>query len=411
METGYDILFFWVARMMMLGCYLTGEAPFHTIYLHGLVRDKDGRKMSKTYGNVVNPLDVMAQFGTDALRYTLATSSAPGQDLNLNPERIESGRNFANKLWNVTRFVLGRFGDWKPDNSAIVTGHCLLNYPYTVADRWIMSRYQRLVSDVDRLMRGYNYGEAGRQIQEFIWSEFADWYVEMAKAQLEGDERRQLFTREVLYTVLEGSLRLLHPFMPFVTEEAWQYLTGRAAQDMQAESIMFAQYPQPDTALLDPEAEQAIDQLRDIIVGIRNIRSEYKVEPAKLVSATVVSAQHELLDGQRALLARLARINTDELSFVPTLAERPKAAATVVIGAVEIFVPLAGMIDLEAERQRLTKELDNAQLDAERRRTRLADSAFVDKAPAQIVQRERDNLAAADAQIERLRQRLLDYST
>ena len=410
METGYDILFFWVARMMMLGCYLTGQAPFHTIYLHGLVRDKEGRKMSKTYGNVINPLDVMSQFGTDALRYTLATSSAPGQDLNLNPERIESGRNFANKLWNVTRFVLGRFGDWKPDNSAIVTGHCLLNYPYTVADRWIMSRYQRLVSDVDRLMRGYNYGEAGRQIQEFIWSEFADWYVEMAKAQLEGDERRQLFTREVLYTVLEGSLRLLHPFMPFVTEEAWQYLTGRAAQDMQAESIMFAQYPQPDAALLDPEAEQAIDQLRDIIVGIRNIRAEYKVEPAKLVSATVVSAQYELLDGQRALLARLARINTDELTFVPALPNRPKAAATVVIGAVEIVVPLAGMIDLDAERQRLTKELDNAQQDAERRRSRLADSSFVDKAPAHIVQRERENLAAVDAQIERLHQRLSDYS-
>jgi valyl-tRNA synthetase len=173
---------------------------------------------------------------------------------------------------------------------------------------------------------------------------------------------------------------------------------------------MFAQYPQPDTALLDPEAEQAIDQLRDIIVGIRNIRAEYKVEPAKLVSATVVSAQHELLDGQRALLARLARINIDELTFVPALRERPKAAATVVIGAVEIFVPLAGMIDLDAERQRLTKELDNAQQDAERRRTRLADSSFVDKAPANIVQRERDNLAAADAQIERLRQRLLDYS-
>jgi valyl-tRNA synthetase len=158
METGYDILFFWVARMMMLGCYLTGQAPFHTIYLHGLVRDKDGRKMSKTYGNVVNPLDVMAQFGTDALRFTLATSSSPGQDLNLNPERIEASRNFANKLWNITRFVLGRFGDWKPDQSAIVTGHCLLNYPYTVADRWIMSRCQRCGSPhaQSQLRRGWS---------------------------------------------------------------------------------------------------------------------------------------------------------------------------------------------------------------------------------------------------------------
>lgn len=410
METGYDILFFWVARMMMLGCYLTGQAPFHTIYLHGLVRDKDGRKMSKTYGNVINPLDIMAQYGTDALRFTLATSSTPGQDLNLNPERIESGRNFANKLWNVTRFVLGRFGDWKPDASAIVTGHCLLNYPYTVADRWIMSCYQRLVTDVDRLMKSYNYGEAARQIQDFVWSEFADWYVEIAKAQLEGDERRQLLTREVLYTVLEGALRLLHPFMPFVTEEAWQYLTGRMVHDTAADSIMQAGYPQPDAALYDERAERSMQLVRDIIVGIRNIRAEYKVEPAKFVAATIVSPHSDLLAEQRALLCRLARLNNEELQLVPTLAVRSKAAATVVIGDIEIFVPLAGLIDLVAERQRLGKELATTEADAERRRTRLSDETFTGKAPAAIVQRERDNLAAVEAQLVRLRQRLADYS-
>lgn len=410
METGYDILFFWVARMMMLGCYLTGHAPFHTIYLHGLVRDKDGRKMSKTYGNVINPLDIMAQYGTDALRFTLTTSSTPGQDLNLNPERIESGRNFANKLWNVTRFVLGRFGDWKPDASAIVTGHCLLNYPYTVADRWIMSRYQRLVADVDRLMKNYNYGEAARQIQEFVWSEFADWYVEIAKAQLEGDDRRQLLTREVLYTVLEGSLRLLHPFMPFVTEEAWQYLTGRMVHDTAADSIMQAGYPQPDASLYDETAERSLQLVRDIIVGIRNIRAEYKVEPAKFVAATIVSPHVDLLAEQRALLCRLARLSNDDLHLVTALAVRSKAAATVVIGDVEIFVPLAGLIDLAAERQRLTKELANAEADAERRRTRLADDTFTGKAPVAIVQRERDTLSAVEAQIARLRQRVADYT-
>jgi len=395
---------------MMLGCYLTGQAPFHTIYLHGLVRDKEGRKMSKTYGNVVNPIDIMAQYGTDALRYTLTTSSTPGQDLNLNPERIESGRNFSNKLWNVTRFVLGRFGDWKPDASAIVTGHCLLNFPYTVADRWIMSRYQRLVADVDRLMRAYNYGEAARQIQDFVWSEFADWYVEIAKAQLEGDDRRQLLTREVLYTVLEGSLRMLHPFMPFVTEEAWQYLTGRIVLDTAADSIMLAGYPQPDVALLDEEAERQLQMAKDIVVGIRNIRAEYKVEPGKFIGITIVSPHHDALSEQRDVLARLARLNLDELSFVPTLAKRSKAAATVIIGDIEVFVPLAGLIDLDAERQRLTKELTAAQTDAERRRTRLADETFVGKAPATIVQRERDALAAVDAQIARLQQRLADYS-
>ncbi|MFM2308256.1 MAG: hypothetical protein RLY87_376 [Chloroflexota bacterium] len=410
METGYDILFFWVARMMMLGCYLTGKAPFHTIYLHGLVRDKDGRKMSKTYGNVVNPLDIMSQFGTDALRYTLATSSSPGQDLNLNPERIESGRNFANKLWNITRFVLGRFGDWKPNSTHIVTGHCLRDYPYTVADRWIMSRYQQVVADVDRLMTGYNYGEAGRQIQDFIWSEFADWYVEIAKGQLDGDEKRQLYTREVLFTVLEGSLRLLHPFMPFVTEEAWQYLTGRVDHDTQADSLMVAAYPQPDDSLRDVQAEQTINTLREIVIGIRNVRSEYKVEPAKFVSATIVSSNAAQLDEQRLLLSRMARLNNDDLSIVASIPARPKAAATLVIGDIEVFIPLAGLIDLDAERARLTKDLESAVADAERKRTRLSDESFTGKAPAAVVQKERDFLANLEAQIARLTQRLNEYA-
>src|SRR5215208_8365870 len=230
METGYDIIFFWVARMMMLGCYLTDAPPFHTIYLHGLVRDKQGRKMSKSYGNVVNPLDVMDQQGTDALRFTLATSGTPGQDLNLNPERIEAARNFANKIWNITRFVISKLqiADFKLQIDGRLSQSAIYNLQseMSLADKWILSRYNRLLGEVDRLMCAYNFGEAGRQIQEFLWSEFADWYVEIAKTQLDGDVQRQQLTRELLYIVLEGSLRLLHPFMPFVTEEAWQYLTA-----------------------------------------------------------------------------------------------------------------------------------------------------------------------------------------
>jgi valyl-tRNA synthetase len=211
--------------MMMMGCYQTGVEPYHTIYLHGLVRDKNGRKMSKSYGNVVNPLEIMDQQGTDALRFTLATSGTPGQDLNLNPERIESARNFANNIWNITRFVISKLDgdrrleirDRNSPNLQSLISHLSL------ADKWILSRYNRLVGDVDRFMRAYNFGEAGRQIQDFLWSEFADWYVEVAKVQLEGDAPET--TRAVLYGVLEGALRLLHPFMPFVTEEVWQYLT------------------------------------------------------------------------------------------------------------------------------------------------------------------------------------------
>ncbi|MFQ3630666.1 valine--tRNA ligase [Roseiflexus sp.] len=398
METGYDILFFWVARMMMMGCYLTGKTPFHTVYLHGLVRDKDGRKMSKTYGNVVNPLDVIDQYGADALRFTLATSSSPGQDLNLNPERIESARNFANKLWNITRFVLSKLDDTADRTFDL--------QPATLADRWILSRYHRLAADVDRLMQAYNFGEAGRSIQEFLWSEFADWYVEVAKVQFDQESLRAS-TRAVLYTVLEGALRLLHPFMPFVTEEAWRYLVRDRRSDDTPVSIMIASYPQPDTSWIDESIERDWALVQALITGIRNIRTEYKVEPARLIAATIVAgAQTALIDAQRSIIARLARIGADRLMIAESLDQRPSHAATLVIGSVEAYVPLAGMIDLEAERARLLKELEAAQAEAARREARLTTPGFVDKAPAAVVQRERDGLAAVRETIARLQDRL-----
>ena len=426
METGYDILFFWVARMMMMGCYLTGQAPFHTVYLHGLVRDKQGRKMSKSYGNVVNPLEVMDQYGTDALRFSLATSGTPGQDLNLNPERIEAARNFGNKIWNITRFVLskgvGGQGSGVREDEMLIPDPRPLT-PDTLADRWIVSRYNRLVAEVERLMRAYNFGEAGRQIQDFIWSEFADWYVEVAKVQLEGDARRQQLTRAVLYTVLEGALRLLHPFMPYVTEEAWQYLTSnklqvtsneqRAATDARhsslvtRHSIMVSPYPVADTGALDADAEADFSLLRELIVGIRNVRNEYKVEPARFVAATVVAGERAgLFEAQRALIVRLARVADDQLAIVERLAEQPHAAATLVVGAVEAVLPLAGLIDLDAERARLRKELDAAEAEEARRTARLGNAGFAEKAPPAVVQRERDGLAAARASAEKLRERL-----
>lgn len=400
METGYDILFFWVARMMMMGCYLTGEAPFHTVYLHGLVRDKDGRKMSKTYGNVVNPLDVIDQYGADALRFTLATSSSPGQDLNLNPERIESARNFANKLWNIVRFVLSKLDD---ANGSQAIGD---PQPATLADRWILSRYHRLAADVDRLMRAYNFGEAGRGIQDFLWSEFADWYVEVAKVQFEQGSLKPS-TRAVLYTVLEGALRLLHPFMPFVTEETWQYLVDDRRSDTAPVSIMIASYPQPDPTRIDERVERDWALVQALITGIRNIRTEYKVEPARLIAATIVAgAQMTLIESQRSIIARLARVDANQLTIIEALDQTPSNAATLVIGAVETYLPLAGMIDLEAERARLLRELEAARAEAVRREARLSTPGFVDKAPAAVVQRERDGLAAVRETIARLQDRL-----
>ncbi|HMP40573.1 MAG TPA: valine--tRNA ligase, partial [Roseiflexaceae bacterium] len=336
METGYDILFFWVARMMMMGCYLTGTEPFHTIYLHGLVRDKDGRKMSKSYGNVVNPLEVMETHGTDALRFTLATSGTPGQDLNLNPERIEAARNFANKIWNITRFVIS-----KVEGQAAAAN--TLAEP-TLADRWISARYQQLCADVMRLMEGFNFGEAGRQIHEFLWSDFADWYVEVAKEQLEGDAPRRRRTQETLIRILEGSLRLLHPFMPFVTEEAWHYLTRSWRELWPAaslpSSLMIAEYPRTAEAATDSEALRDWALVQEIIRGIRNIRNEYRVEPARRVAAVIAAGERAaMLNSQRAPIGRLARIADDQLTIVATLETPLQGAATIVIGSVEVMLP------------------------------------------------------------------------
>ncbi len=407
METGYDILFFWVARMMMLGCYLTGTPPFHTVYLHGLVRDEHGRKMSKSYGNVVNPLEVMDRYGTDALRYTLATSGTPGQDLNLNPQRIEAARNFANKLWNITRFVLGKLGEERE------LAYGLPPTAFSLADRWILSRYGRLVRDVDRLMEGYNFGEAGRQIHDFLWGEFADWYVEVAKVQLEDDPAAQRATRATLYTVLEGSLRLLHPFMPYVTEELWQYLVGEAPTASHypnaPRSIMLAAYPVNEPAPLDEAAERDWELVRELIVAIRNARSEFKVEAARWVTATIAAGeQAAMLRAQAALIARLGRVKADDLTIVERLENRPIHAAAIVIGSVECYLPLAGLIDLEAERARLRKELEAAEADVARREAKLANDGFTSRAPAQVVQREREGLELARAALEKLRARLAE---
>ncbi len=409
METAYDILFFWVARMMMMGCYLTDVEPFHTVYLHGLIRDEHGRKMSKTAGNVVNPLTVMDTHGTDALRFTQATSGTPGQDLNLNPQRIEAARNFANKIWNMTRFVVSvRERVEHPAGAAIVEP---LPHDAPLANRWILSRSHRLAATVDRLLEGYNFGEAGRQIHDFLWSEFADWYIEAAKIQLEAGEQVQQQTLAVLMTVLDGGLRMLHPYMPFVTEAAWQLLLEgetHTSTGKRTETLMYAPYPTANKAFLDEQTERDFGLLRDLVVGVRNVRTEYRVEPARWISATAVGGPHtSLLERESLLLSRLARIDADQLTVVASLPQKPHQAATLVSGEIEVFLPLAGLVDLAEEQSRLTKELEEAQADIARREQRLANQSFLEKAPEQVIQKERDGLAGARATVERLRERLL----
>lgn len=396
METGYDILFFWVARMIMSGLAYTDQIPFHTVYLHGLIRDEDGRKMSKTTGNVVDPMDVMQEYGTDALRFTLLTGSTPGNDMNLSFSRIEANRNFCNKIWNATRFVVSNLEpDMRPQFT--VTPDQL-----TIPDRWILSRAHQLIANATRLIEEYNFGEAGRQIYEFFWSEFADWYIEIAKIRFQGDDPAAKETaQQVAWFVLEQTLRLLQPYIPFITEVAWLHLPH------EGDSLMIASWPTP-TGEIDDTAIDSMAILIEAIRTIRNIRSEYNVEPGKWIAAHLVGGQHyDLLRDQQDILIRLARLDDTQLEISPTLADKPAQAASQVISSgIEIYLPLAGMVDLAAERQRLQKEMTELQGRITGSEKKLANNGFVTKAPAEVVARERERLTDLQVQLSKMQEQL-----
>ena len=276
---------------------------------------------------------------------------------------------------------------------------------YPLADRWILSRYSRLCADVDRLLRSWNLGEAGRQIEGFLWDDFADWYIETAKVQLEGDQTQQQATRDTLATVLDGTLRLLHPFMPFVTEAAWQHLHRSEAQ--RPAGLIVAPYPEAGAASRDQAAERDYELLREIVRGIRNIRNESNVEPGRWIDAIVVAGERdEALATQAATISRLARVAPERLRIERASDAPPADAATFVVGGAEVYLPLAGMVNLDEERARLQKELERAGADVERRRGKLANASFVERAPAPVVQKERDALAASEATAAKLRERL-----
>ncbi|MFC1934907.1 valine--tRNA ligase, partial [Chloroflexota bacterium] len=280
MVTGYDILFFWVARMIMMGLEDTDNIPFYTVFLNGLVRDKKGEKMSKLRGNVLNPLDTLEEYGTDALRFALTTGTAPGNDIKLTPSKLEAGRNFANKLWNATRFVVRSIGPTGTGGESKPSGLAL-------EDRWILSRLNRTVATVTKLMDEYQFGEAQRQIHDFLWGEYCDWYIELAKIRLSTDNK--LSPLPILGHVLETSLRLLHPFMPFATEELWQNLKQPLGRP--EDSIMIAPYPQADDSTIDPHAEEILETVIEMIRSIRNVRAQYKVESSRWIEAQIHAGQ------------------------------------------------------------------------------------------------------------------------
>lgn len=404
METGYDILFFWVARMIMTGLEFTGKPPFEVVYLHGLVRDEHGRKMSKTLGNVIDPLDVVEQYGADALRFTLATGSTPGQDINLSIARIESNRNFSNKIWNATRFVLAnleKIEDAEREALADITFSDADVQALPLPERWIVSRLHQVIADVTDLLDRFYFGEAGRTLYHFFWNEFADWYIEAAKTRLYGDDAaRAHMARRVLVYVLERTLRLLHPYIPFVTEEAWQHLPHRG------ETLMKAPWPQP--GFVDEDAIERFTAVQELIRAIRNVRNEYDVEPGRRIAALIAAgAALDDLEAERDVLLALARLDEDRLEIVPQVEQAPEMAAHVVVReGLEAFLPLAGMVDLEQEIARLQKQAAELEEVVKRHRARLANENFVQKAPAHVVEGARQALADAEEQLAKVRERL-----
>jgi valyl-tRNA synthetase len=393
METGYDILFFWVARMIMMGLWFTDEVPFRTVYLHGLIRDKFGRKISKTLGNTIDPLDLVDKYGADPLRFTLVTSGTPGNDINLDTERVEANWKFVNKIWQMTNFITGNLeGDLPPGLPPASD----LDLP----SRWIVSRLMRLVDNVQHLFDVYQYGEAGRQIYEFLWSEFADWYIEISKHPLyEGDAKTKETTRRVLVGVLDTCLRLLHPFMPFVTEEIWQYIPH------QGEALIIASWPVVDKAYMDEGAETQMNALMDTVRGIRNARTEYGVDPAKRITAQVAPGSYRsVLERYSYLFARLC--NVSELTLLADGAPAPGEAASVVVSDMTAYLPLAGMIDIKAECDRLTKEQSRLNEQIAKSQAMLANEQFVSRAKPEVVERERGKLADLQASAAQIADRL-----
>ena len=406
METGYDIIFFWVARMVMDGLEFTGKAPFHTVYLHGMVRDDKGQKMSKTKNNVIDPLVLMDEYGTDALRFTLVVGSSAGNDQNVGVKKVEANRNFANKVWNIGRFVINAIDKIdSPVNPALEK---------TLADAWIWARAKETLNNVNNMFENYQFGEAGRQVYEFLWNDFADWYLEASKRQLNEGGERAANTGLILADVLSIMLRLLHPFTPYVTEALYGYLKQaveanpmlNGVDGIQTEHLIVAPWPE-SLAVQDWEVAMVKDfeLVQEIVRSIRNLRSENKVEPNKKLEAAFLSqTRSKLLDEQKEVISDLAGLKLEAVSVLETKPEAEGLTA-LVVEDIEIFIALENESDGEADRERLEKELAEAESHISRLE-KLLSSPFAQKAPANVVDAEREKLTAYQSSAAKLRERL-----
>jgi len=387
--TGFDILFFWVARMMMMGIHFMKEVPFRDVYIHALVRDAEGKKMSKSKGNVIDPLYVIDQYGADAFRFTLAALAAQGRDIKLSEDRIEGYRHFINKLWNATRFSLMHLSDFEPDESGEEVRDLSL------ADRWILSRLNGVAESVTKGLDEYKFNDAANAIYQFVWHEFCDWYLEIIKpvlyGQPSGEEAKEIpksaryeTTRFVLWSALNETVRLVHPFIPFVAEEIWDKLPGTEG------SIMTAEFPKSTAARHDADAGTTMNLLMGVIGGIRNIRGEMNVPPSMLVEATVQSPEkesRELLERYRDMVLNLCRLKGLQVTLPD---KRPPSSATSVFGNCSIFVSLKGVIDFELEKGRLNKEIAKIAKEFDGIGKKLSNRDFLQKAPEEVVQKVRE---------------------
>jgi len=431
--TGFDIIFFWVARMIMMGIKFMGDVPFKEVYVHGLVRDSEGQKMSKSKGNVLDPIDVidgidieslvekrtsgmmqphLAQkiekmsrknfpegipsFGTDALRFTFAALATTGRDIVMSPGRIEGYRNFCNKIWNASRYVLMNTEDQDCgiNNEAV---------EYSIADRWIRSKLQSAITAVCRSMESYRFDHAAQTVYEFVWNEYCDWYLELSKPVLNDDNaslEAKRGTRKTLIEVLETALRIIHPLMPYITEEIWQKVAPLAG--IEAETIMLQSFPQADEGLIDATAEAEMEWLKTFILGIRQIRGEMNISPGKPLPVILEDTNEQDCDNlakTRQYLNFLAK--TESIELLSKGESAPESAMTLV-GHMKVHIPMAGLIDKDAELERLAKEIKKAQGEIERTEKKLSNASFVDKAPAAVVDKEKDKLAKAKDALDNL---------
>jgi valyl-tRNA synthetase len=385
--TSFDIIFFWVARMIMMGLHFMKEVPFRDVYIHALVRDAEGQKMSKSKGNVIDPIVMIDQYGTDAFRFTLTAFAAQGRDIKMSTERIEGYRNFTNKIWNASRFVFMNLdADFVPNREIVTTETSL-------AEKWILSRLNSVTKEVLSALAEYRFNDAVSSLYHFIWHEYCDWYLELSKPALSLDkgsaERKSAQT--VLAYVLETELRLLHPFMPFITEEIWQNLpegVKKQGSGFRGESIMIASYPVVDEKMIDAGIDQDMQMVMDLILSIRNIRGEMNIAPSMQIKAIVNVARKEMADhlekaaGYVKTLSRLYELRIGESE------KKPKTAATGVIKDAEVYVPLEDIIDLTQERDRLQKEIAKISKDIEVFSKKLSNRNFVDKAPKEVVEKD-----------------------